>query len=399
MARGDQVPLSHRRVLAELTACRTPALGTHQTYCDQCGEIFTTYNSCRNRHCVTCGGPARARWLDRLRCDLLPVVSFHVVFTLPGELRRLVLANQYELYGLLFRAAWQTLKQLAADPKHLGGKIGAVMVLHTWKQDLLPHPHLHCVIPGGGLSPEGKWVGSRSSRYLVPHQALSNLFRGKFLAGLKRLHQQGKLALAGDLVALSDRRALQQWLAPLYQTKWEVYCQEPPEDCDDPDAMLKYLARYVVGGVISDQRLISHANGQVTFWARQGKGKKRYPKPLPLPGVEFVRRFLMHVLPRGFHRVRYYGLLSNSNREELALCRRLVTEHDTARTPQCEPPDPKSSDQPPSCPSCGEGVLLLWDREDPPSWRELLARSPYIKGKCSPQPRPRTARADYLDSS
>ena len=392
----------HRRVLAELTACRTPALGSHQTCCEACGEVFTQYNSCRNRHCVTCGGPARARWLDRVRRDLLPVPYFQIVFTLPAALRKLVRANPRALYGLLFRAAWRTLKQLAADPKHLGGKMGAVMVLHTWKQDLLSHPHVHVVVPAGAISPQGQWIPSPSPKYLLPYQALSKLFRGKFLAGLKRLHRQGELKLPGELAELTDGQALEKWLTPLYQTNWEVYCQPPPKGCTDPDAMLKYLARYVVGGAISDRRLISHTDGVVTFWARQGKGKKRHTKPLPMPGVEFLGRFLLHVLPSGFHRVRYYGLLSNSNRPQLTHCRQLLSQQHAACSDAAgdEPADTRSdTDQGPVCPTCGQGVLQVRQYEHPPSWRVLLARSPYARSTWRDRRQTQRSEPCYQDSS
>ena len=373
------MPLAHRRVLAELTACRTPAMGTHETYCQACGEIFTSYNSCRNRHCVTCGGPARARWLDRVRGDLLPVPYFHLIFTLPSQLRKLVLANARPLYNLLIRAAWRTLKQLASDPRYLGGKTGAAIVLHTWRQDMLPHPHLHAVVPSGALSDTGRWISSRSPTYLFPYQALSKLFRGKFLAGLKRLHRRRELKLPGELAKLQDRRAWEKWLIPLYRTKWEVYCQPPPKDITDPDTVLKYLARYVVGGVISDRRLISHADGKVTFWARQGRGKQRRSQPLPLDGVEFVRRFLLHVLPRGFHRVRYYGLLANANRDQLRHCRQLLTrqDNDASAAQADESPSIPPSEQPPVCPSCRTGSLVLLQSDPRPSWREILSASVY----------------------
>lgn len=348
------------RALRDLTACRTAALGGHTWMCDACGQTRVAYNSCRNRHCPSCGGPRRARWLERLRGDLLPVPYFHVVFTLPHELSRLALANRRALYGLLFEAAGKTLKQLAADPKHLGARVGAVMVLHTWGQNLDHHPHVHCVVPGGGLSPDGqRWIASHP-KFFLPVVALSRLFRGKFLDGLKRLHRQRKLQLADKLLPLFDAQDFAAWLTPLYQKDWVVYVQPPVSPQQGPDAVLKYLARYVAGAAISDHRLISHTRGQVTFRVKNYRdGRQR--ETLTLPGAEFVRRFLLHVLPRGFMRVRYYGLLANTQRATyLPHCRELL-----GVTPSAEPAeDPNHAHQATDtqrirCPACGLGHLWL----------------------------------------
>lgn len=282
---------------------------------------------------------------------------FHLVFTLPHELSRLALANRRAVYGLLFKAAWATLRQLSADARHLGAQTGAVMVLHTWGQNLEHHPHLHCVVPGGGLSADGqRWIASRDN-FFLPVKALSRLFRGKFLAGLKRLHHQGKLKLDDKLLPLFDAQDFAAWLTPLYQKEWVVYVQPPVSPQQRPDAVLKYLARYVAGAAISDARLISHERGQVTFRVKNYR-QDRKRETLTLPGTEFVRRFLLHVLPRGFMRVRYYGLLANRNRATLLVrCRELLG----VATPAAEElsPTPSAELDFDLCPACGIGQLQL----------------------------------------
>lgn len=346
-----------QRALDDLAACRTASLGSHTWICDACGHTRVAYNSCRNRHCPTCGGPRRAWWLERLRQDLLPVPYFHLVFTLPHELSRLALANRRAVYGLLFRAAWATLRQLTADVRHLGAQTGAVMVLHTWGQNLEHHPHLHCVVPGGGLSPDGQqWISSPQN-FFLPVKALSRLFRGKFLAGLKRLHRQGNLKLDGKLLPLFDAQDFAAWLTPLYQKEWVVYVQPPLSPQQGPDAVLKYLARYVAGAAISDARLLSHQRGQVSFRVKNYR-HDRQRETLTLSGVEFVRRFLLHVLPRGFMRVRYYGLLANRKRQTLlARCRELLG---VTRPPADESAaKPSTECDPGLCPVCGIGQLQL----------------------------------------
>jgi Putative transposase len=326
-------------------------------------------------------------------CDVLPVPYFHVVFTLPATLSTLVLANRSALYGLLFRAAWQALKELAADPEHLGASVGAVLVLHTWGQNLHHHPHVHGVVPGGGLSADGtRWVPTRSPRYLLCAKALSRKFRGKFLAGLKRLWRTGKLKLGGPLAGLADELAFERWLTPLYAQDWVVYIQPPPKSCQGPEAVLKYLARYVAGAAISDHRLVSHKNGQVRFWGKNyRKGRKR--QILPLSGVEFVRRWMIHVLPPGFVRVRYYGLLANTQRRaQVARCRQLLSSQDGGGGDPCLPSRPAppaaipAEAAAPACPVCGLGRLwLLRGRGHArPSRGEILSASPFAP----PLPRP-----------
>ena len=360
-------------MLKQLAACRTAALGGHTWACDTCGHTRVAYNSCRNRHCPTCGGPTRARWLDRLQQDLLPVSHFHLVFTIPHELSRLTLANRRAVYGLLFQTAWEALQELAADSKHLGAQVGAVMVLHTWGQNLDHHPHVHCVVPGGGLSPDGQgWVAAHP-KFFLPVVALSRLFRGKFLDGLKRLHRQRKLQRADKLLPLVDVQDFAAWLDPLYQKDWVVYVQPPVSPQQGPEAVLKYLARYVAGAAISDARLLSHAEGRVVFRAKNYRQGHRH-ETLSLPEQEFVRRFLLHVLPRGFVRVRYYGLLANRQRVALvARCRELLgaVAPVAAEVASHQAHEPILAAESPPCPACGRGRLILIDSQPRPAWCDV----------------------------
>ena len=376
-------------MLAQLTACRTAALGGHAWECDSCGQVQASYNSCRNRHCPTCRGAARAKWLDRVRQDLLPVPYFHAVQTLPHEpqLDRLVLANRAAMYGLLFHSTAAALLQLAVDPKYLGAKIGLLMLLHTWGQLMDPHTHVHVVIPGGGLSLDGtRWVSCRDG-FFLPVEVIGALVRGKFLAGLKRLMRAGKLKLDGKLSPLRARRTFESWLTTLYAKKWVAFAQGPPQGINGPDAVLKYLARYVSGVAISDRRLVSHVDGRVTFrwknYARDGASDTT-----ALDGVEFVRRYLLHVLPRGFVRIRSYGLLSNRHRtRQLARCRTLLGASPSASSPSASSQHAGATDasrtaaqrsagvsDPTLCPSCGHGRLRLVESWRQPSVRQLLSR-------------------------
>jgi hypothetical protein len=394
--RGDRASLQERRVLAQLVACRTAALGGHAWECDTCGAIRADYNSCGNRHCPTCRGAARAQWLERVRADLLPVPYFHVVQTLPHEpqLDRLVLANRALMYGLLFHSTSTALLELAADPEHLGARIGLLMVLHTWGQLMDPHGHVHVVVPGGGLSLDGqRWVACRDG-FFLPVEVIGALVRGKFLAGLKRLWRAGKLKLDGKLSPLRAERTFESWLSTLYAKKWVAFAQGPPQGITGPDAVLKYLARYVSGVAISDRRLVSHMNGRVTFrWKNYARGGRSETTP-PIAGVEFVRRYLLHVLPRGFVRIRSYGLLSNRNRtSELARCRTLLGAVSAASVssavsdPSACVASPTTSTPPPStaanattgsasstCATCGRGRLVLQQSWPRPPVHELVAR-------------------------
>lgn len=360
--RGGKVSGEERRVLTELAACRTPRMGGHASQCDHCGAWQFFWHSCRNRHCPLCGGAERARWLERCRQDLLPTSYYHTIFTLPRELRRLTLANRKVVYDLLLHATAETLQQVAENPKHLGAQIGFTLVLHTWGQTLQLHPHVHGVVPGGGLSPERtRWVPARKD-FFLPVQVLSCLFRGKFLAGLKRAWRKGQLRLEGDLASLADARSWEKWLRPLYGKKWNVYVEPPPrEGACQPEAVLKYLARYAWGVAISNSRLESLTEEGVTFrWKDYRHGKQE--KTMTLGAVEFLRRFLQ----QGFVRIRYYGLLSmRQRRRAVPLCRQLLkVANGQAELPCDLPPLPDfsqvaedSSSQLRTCAICGVGKL------------------------------------------
>lgn len=310
-----------RRALRDIAACRTAALGGHEEACDSCGYRRFAYNSCRNRHCPKCQASARARWLDARSAELLDVPYFHVVFTLPAELAPLALANPGTVYGLLFQAASETLLQIARDPKHLGAEIGFLAVLHTWGQNLLHHPHLHCVVPAGGLSPDGaRWIACRKT-FFLPVRVLSRVFRGKFIALLKRAYQQDRLAFPGRLRALNARQMFDRLLDLAVRQDWVVYAKPP---FGVPAQVLKYLARYTHRVAIANSRLLSFDGQYVTFrWKDYVDGQRQ--KTMTLAADEFVRRFLTHVLPRGFTRIRYYGFLANRHRgQKLAAIRRFL---------------------------------------------------------------------------
>jgi hypothetical protein len=321
VAYGATLAPAQRQALRAIVRCRTAALGGHAETCDGCGYRRVSYNSCRNRHCPKCQAAARAAWLDRQAADLLPVEYFHVVFTLPNALGPLALQNPRRVYGALFRAAAESLTTLAADPKRLGADLGFLAVLHTWGQTLALHPHVHCVVPGGGLAPGGqRWVGCRPG-FLLPVRPLSRLFRGKFLARLAALREAGQLVLAGGQQALADRRRFVRWIAELRQTEWVVYAKPP---FGGPEQVLKYLARYTHRVAISNHRLVGLDDRSVSFrWKDYADGGAA--KVMSLDGVEFVRRFLQHVLPTGFVRIRHFGFLANRCREaKLARCRQLL---------------------------------------------------------------------------
>jgi hypothetical protein len=319
---------AQRKALRDLAACRTSALGGHVQRCLDCGHERIAYNSCRNRHCPKCQALARARWLEREAESLLPVEYHHVVFTLPDEVAQLALANPVVLYDALFQAAAATLRDVAANRKRLGAQLGILLVLHTWGQNLHHHPHVHGVVTGGGLScdtrgviePTPCWRSCRPG-FFLPVRVLSRLFRGKFLARLRQAFDQGKLKLAGTLTPLADARAFARWLSPLYAKEWVVYAKRP---FGGPAQVLKYLARYTHRVAISNRRLVKLEGGQVTFRYKD-YADGHSPKMMTLPAEEFLRRFVQHVLPRGFVKIRHYGLLANRGRaDKLELCRRLL---------------------------------------------------------------------------
>lgn len=313
--------LDQRRVLKDLAVCRTATLGGHLEQCDQCGQQRIAYNSCRNRHCPKCQAMARARWMAARAQELLPVEYFHVVFTLPDDLALVGLQNPRLVYGLLFRAAAQTMLQVARDPKHLGADIGFLAVLHTWGQNLHLHPHLHCVVPGGGIAVDGsRWVSCRPG-FFLPVRVLSRLFRGKFLAHFGEAFRRQRLRLHGQLEALANANAFQDLVDKLFATEWVVYAKPP---FGGPEQVLKYLARYTHRVAISNHRLLKLEDDKVIFRYKD-YADDHAQKVLALDAVEFIRRFLQHVVPSGFMRIRHFGLLANRCRaEKLQESRRLI---------------------------------------------------------------------------
>jgi hypothetical protein len=312
----------HRKVLFAIEHCRTAALGGHRDRCSGCGHIVAiSYNSCRNRHCPRCLSNARKKWLSARERELLAVPYVHLVFTLPHKLAPLLLRNKKLLYALLFRASGETLQQIAADPKHLGAEIGFFCVLHTWGQNLMFHPHVHCVIPAGGLSPDHKaWIHPRY-RFFLPRGVLSEVFRGKFIDGLRQAYRRGELCLPGELRSLSDEKVFRTLLRDVHQHRWVVHVKPP---FGGPQYVLKYLAHYTHRVAISNQRLISLSEGRVTFRWKDYKNGGQH-KPMTLTVDEFLRRFLLHTLPRGFVRIRFFGFMANRRRTALLpLCQNLL---------------------------------------------------------------------------
>jgi Putative transposase/Transposase zinc-binding domain len=353
-----------RRALDDLVACRTAALGGHILECPECGHQEVSYNSCGNRHCPKCQGTAAARWLEAQAADLLDTPYFHVVFTLPGALGPIAVHNPREVYGLLMRATAGTLLEVAADPDHLGAEVGVLAVLHTWGQNLTLHPHVHCVVTGGGLAPdESRWVAGRGD-FFLPVRVLGRVFRGKFLSGLRAAFERGRLRFPGALAPLSGSDRFNALLSEVVRTEWVVYAQAPFGG--RAETVLKYLARYTHKAAISNHRLVDLTDGRVSFrWKDYAHGGRQ--GIMTLDAVEFVRRFLMHVLPSGFVRVRHYGLLANRHRQEkLARCRELLG---MVVTPQAgtapSEPDPVMPTVPEAtvtptrvCPRCGAGRMV-----------------------------------------
>ena len=342
----------HVKVLHAIASCRTAALGGHRDQCPQCGYQTISYNSCRNRHCPKCQTAARDKWLAARQQELLAVGYFHVVFTLPQELSALALQNKETVYSLLFRASAETLLEVAADPKHLGAEIGFLSVLHTWGQNLLHHPHVHSVIPAGGLSRDHSgWVHPKPS-FFLPVRVLSRVFRGKFIAGLKRLFRSGKLIFAGNLKPLAKRKAFYAFLRPLFRKDWVVYAKQP---FGGPDHVLHYLARYTHRVAISNHRLIAFENDQVTFrWKDYAHRNKK--RKMTVSADEFLRRFLLHVLPRGFVRIRFFGFLANRRRADLLpRCRQLLAQQATESAQSNASTEPACG----PCPKCSIPMLLV----------------------------------------
>jgi hypothetical protein len=322
----------HQKVLLAIARCRTAALGGHRDRCTGCGHTTRiSYNSCRNRHCTRCQGNARFRWMAARAAELLPVSYFHIVFTLPHELSALVLQNKRLLYDLLFRASAATLLELARDPKHLGAEIGFLGVLHTWGQNLQHHPHIHYVVPAGGLAPDhSSWISARRS-FFLPIGVLSRVFRGKFTAGLRNAFYRGALQFHGNLLPLAQPRAFSAWLRGLFRYDWVVYSKRP---FGGPEHVLRYLGAYTHRVAISNSRLVVLSEGNITFrWRDSAHGNKK--RLMTLAVDEFLRRFLLHLLPPGFVRIRNFGLFANCRRSSmLARCRAVLGAWDCATNPE-----------------------------------------------------------------
>jgi hypothetical protein len=323
-AHAGHVSLAQLKVMSAIENCRTAALGGHVARCEDCAYTTIAYNSCRNRHCPKCQGAAAKQWLAEREAELLPVPYFHVVFTLPAAISDIAYQNKAVIYDLLFKTSSETVLTIAADPKHIGARIGITAVLHTWGSTMTHHPHVHMIVPGGGISQDGQhWIGCRGPRFLLPVRVLAKLFRGLMLAKLLAAHAAGKLQLFGQHVRLANAHAFRAFLAPLRRKKWFVYTKEP---FAGPMAVLAYLSRYTHRVAISNSRLIAADETGVTFKYKDYRveGPGRY-KTMSLATNEFIRRFLIHILPKGFHRIRHYGLFANGSRvESIARARELL---------------------------------------------------------------------------
>ena len=351
--------LGQLKVMSAIEQCRSAALGGHVLRCGACEHVDIAYNSCRNRHCPKCQGAAARRWLEARQTELLPVEYYHVVFTLPAPIGDIAYTNKAVIYGVLFDVAAETLRTIAADPRHLGARIGATLVLHTWGSALTHHPHVHGIVPGGGLSPDGeRWVACKPGFFLSV-RVLSRLFRRRFLEELEKAHRSGQLQLFGESAPLADPTAFADWLAPLREVEWVVYAKRP---FAGPAAVLAYLSRYTHRVAISNQRLVALDEQGVTFrWKDyRAKGRTRY-KTMTLGADEFIRRFLLHVLPGGFHRIRHYGLIANAGRKEnLARVRELLHEAPDVEVGSLGAAAPVAFAQPTFvCPDCGASMVII----------------------------------------
>ena len=357
---AGHVSLGQFKAMAAIESCRTAALGGHVERCEDCDHSRIAYNSCRNRHCPKCQGVAAKDWLAERQADLLPVGYFHLVFTLPAEIAAIAWHNKTVIYDLLFRASSEALRTIAADPKHLGARIGFTVVLHSWGSAMTHHPHMHMIVPGGGLSPDGeRWVHCRPG-FLVPVRVLSRLFRRLMLSRLADAHRAGKLAFFGELADLGDPQAFAAFLAPLWTKNWFVYAKPP---FAGPEAVLAYLSRYTHRVAIANSRLISLDENGVSFRYKDYRrnGRQRYRAMTLEPG-EFIRRFLLHVLPRGFHRIRHYGLLASANRKANLVCARKLLDapdHETVPDDIASADVTTPDDHRPPCPCCGGRMIIV----------------------------------------
>jgi len=379
-AQHAHLSLGQLKVMSAIEQCRTAALGGHVLRCEGCGRDQIAYNACRNRHCPKCQASAAQRWLDARQADLLPVDYYHVVFTLPAPISALAYQNKAVVYGLLFEIAAQTLMTIAADPKHLGARIGATLVLHTWGSALTHHPHVHGIVPGGGLSPDGsRWISCRPG-FFLPVRVLSRLFRWRFLQALEQAHRAGRLQFFAEQAALADLRAFLDWLAPLRRCEWVVYAKRP---FAGPEAVLAYLSRYTHRVAISNSRLICLDERGVTFrWKDyRAKGRTRH-KTMTLDADEFMRRFLLHVLPGGFHRIRHYGFLANGGCKVHLACIRALLRQASDSVAQAPGPDAQAVPNPAPprffCPHCASPMAIV----------EVFVRGQSIRappqGPCTP---------------
>jgi hypothetical protein len=314
------LPLQHLRIMRAVEICRTAELGGHKEQCEECGHIEISYNSCRNRHCPKCQTLRKENWIKDRGQDLLPVEYFHVVFTVPSELNPMFIMNPRVMCNLLFRSASETLLELADNPKHLGARIGFMVILHTWGQNLMEHPHVHCVVTGGGLSPDNSWVSCRKG-FFIPVRVMSSLFRGKFLDHLKKSFDDEDLIFPGGIAHLKDPRIFEVFRRQFYHKKWVVYCKPP---FDGAEGVLQYLGRYTHRIAISNNRILTLQDGEVSFrWRDYSDGDRQ--KTMTVTAHEFIRRFLLHVLPHRYVRIRHFGLLSNRNRkDDISVCRMLL---------------------------------------------------------------------------
>ena len=372
-ANAGRVSLGQLKVMSAIKACRTAALGGHVAHCEGCTHTLISYNSCRNRHCPKCQGSAAREWLAQRETELLPVPYYHMVFSLPAPISDLAYQNKEVIYDILFKASAETMLTIAADPKHLGARIGITSVLHSWGSAMTHHPHVHMIVPGGGISFDGsRWVSCKPG-FFLPVRVLSRLFRRLFLEMLIAAHKAGRLKFFSDHAPLADFQAFAAWVSPLRQIEWCVYAKRP---FGGPEAVLAYLSRYTHRIAISNRRLVSWDDTGVTFkWKDyRVKGSNRY-STMTLGTHEFIRRFLMHVLPKRFHRIRHYGLFANGGRaENIARSRELLNmpspESETTAT---NDDDPAAHSQ--RCPCCGERMIIIetFERGSTPRYRPAAA--------------------------
>jgi hypothetical protein len=373
VAHAGHLSLHQLKIMSAIEQCRTAAMGGHVEACTDCGHWRIAYNSCRNRHCPRCQGAAARTWLAEREADLLPVGYFHVVFTLPAEIAAVAFHNKALIYDLLFKAASETMLTIAADRKHLGARIGITAVLHTWGSALTHHPHIHMIVPGGGIAPDGeRWVSSRPA-FLLPVRVLGALFRRLFLTRLLALYDGGKLGFFGSMAHLTARRAFQRHLSPVRKKRWVVYAKPP---FAGPEAVLAYLSRYTHRVAISSSRITGFNDDGVTFrYKDYRRGGADRQQVMTFSPDEFIRRFLLHNLPRGFHRIRHYGLLAGATRKaHLEQARRLLAVSPPAKDDTAvEPPDTQ-----PACPCCGGCMVIVetFERRCQPRAPPSVARTP-----------------------